>query len=211
MTLQLPLDLDRDRPLLNLLPQHGEAFYHGPIFSSQQSDALLSSLLQEVAWKHDECVMFGKRIVTARQVAWFGDQDYGYRYSGTTHTATQWNQQLREIKETVEALTGKSYNSCLLNLYHDGSQGMGWHQDNEKELGEKPHIASVSFGAERRFDFRLKESGEKVFVHLEHGSLLVMQGTTQTYWQHQMPKTQKVTTPRLNLTFRQFLAESNPE
>jgi alkylated DNA repair dioxygenase AlkB len=186
----------------NLLPHDGEATYHGPVFAQKQADTLLASLLQTVPWEHDEVFMFGKKIVTARQVAWFGDQNCHYTYSGKTHHALPWTRELLLIKELVESLARTSFNSCLANLYHEGEQGMGWHQDNEKELGPQPTIASVSFGAQRRFDFRHKVSREKVSVNLEHGSLLIMADSTQTHWQHQLPKTKKVSTPRVNLTFR---------
>lgn len=190
------------QPPYNVLPHHGEAVYYGPLFGGEEAQRYLQDLISEVAWRHDEVVMFGKRIVTPRQVAWFGDQDCDYTYSGNRHTAQEWSPLLREIKEAVEVRAGVSYNSCLLNFYQDGSQGMGWHQDNEKELGPEPNIASVSLGAARRFDFRIRESGEKVSVVLETGSLLVMSGETQAFWQHQMPKSKKVSDPRVNLTFR---------
>ncbi|MDQ8188787.1 alpha-ketoglutarate-dependent dioxygenase AlkB family protein [Roseibacillus persicicus] len=209
MAEQFQLGFDPPGPRLpyQVLPRDGEAIYYGKIVSGEEADGLLQTLLNEVPWRHDETVMFGKRIVTARQVAWYGDQDYDYTYSGHTHTALEWSAPLLQLKERVEEAAGASYNSCLLNLYQDGNQGMGWHQDNEKELGPQPSIASVSLGAERRFDFRHQESREKVSVVLEHGSLLVMQGTTQANWQHQMPKTKKVTTPRVNLTFRRIVRQ----
>lgn len=203
------LNLNSPTPSKNLLPQDGIVHYHGPLFSPQQADKLLSLLLETIPWQHDETVMFGKRIVTARQMAWYGDRDFDYRYSGNTHTAKLWTPELRAIKEKVETASNATFNSCLLNLYADGDQGMGWHSDDEKELSTNAAIASLSFGAERRFDFRHKQSREKVSVFLEHGSLLIMAGTTQTHWQHQIPKTKKVTTPRVNLTFRRIAPSSD--
>ena len=200
----LNLDSPENTPPYSVLSKDGETTYHGPIFSPSEADQHLSQLLHTIPWRHDETVMFGKRIITARQMAWFGDREFDYRYSGNTHTAKLWTPELLTIKEAVEAASDSHYNSCLLNLYADGDQGMGWHSDDEKELSPNANIASVSFGAERRFDFRHKESREKVSVFLEHGSLLVMGGTTQTHWHHQIPKTKKVTTPRVNLTFRQI-------
>ena len=185
-----------------LLPNDGSASYHGSVFPTEQADQLFTSLQIHIPWEHDEVFLFGKRIVTARQVAWFGDEGCHYTYSGKTHLATPWTPELQVIKTKIEELTGTLFNSCLANLYLEGEQGMGWHQDNEKELGPEPTIASVSLGAERRFDFRHKEHGDKVQILLAHGSLLIMSGSTQTYWQHQLPKTKKVTTPRINLTFR---------
>jgi len=202
---ELGFDSAESHEPTNLLPAEGEAIYYGSLFIPREADSFLQSLLTEVEWRHDECVMFGKRIVTARQVAWFGDREFSYRYSGHSHTAHVWSPRLLEIKQVVEQRTGVSYNSCLLNRYHDGSEGMGWHQDNEKELGPAPNIASVSFGAVRRFDFRHKNSREKVSVFLQHGSLLVMRGETQRHWQHQIPKALKVQGERVNLTFRQIL------
>ena len=203
---QLNLDSPENTPPYPVLPQDGETTYHGPIFPPEAADTHLQSLLQNIPWQHDETMMFGKRIITARKMAWYGDRDFDYRYSGNTHTAKIWTPELLTIKEAVEAASRSSYNSCLLNLYADGDQGMGWHSDDEKELNPEANIASVSFGAERRFDFRHKETREKVSVVLQHGSLLVMAGTTQTHWQHQIPKTKKVTTPRVNLTFRNILS-----
>lgn len=202
---QLSLEFDGESSSRNLLPGDGEVYYYGPVFDPAEADLYLDYLLHRIPWKHDEAIMFGKHIVTARRVAWYGDENYDYAYSGRTRTALQWTPELKEIKSVIEAETGVSYNSCLLNLYDDGSQGMGWHHDDEKCLGEVPNIASVSFGAVRRFDLRHKVSREKVFVNLDHGSLLVMKGTTQANWQHQIPKTKKVTTPRVNLTFRTML------
>lgn len=189
----------------NLLPRDGEASYYGVVFSEVLKARFLDSLLTTIPWEHDEIFMFGKRIVTARKIAWFGDQGCDYTYSGKKHHALPWSEDLLEIKQRAEEVTGSSYNSCLANLYQEGEQGMGWHQDNEKELGPQPTIASVSFGAERRFDFRHKETKEKISVMLEDGSLLLMAGTTQTHWQHQLPKTKRVKEPRINLTFRTVL------
>ena len=192
-------------PSTNLLPCDGEVFYQSEFFSVREADHFLAALLKTIAWEHDEVMMFGKKIITARKVAWYGDAGLAYRYSGKTRVAIEWTRELRAMKDLIERSTGGSFNSCLLNLYADGDQGMGWHSDDEKELGRDPEIASVSLGAERRFDFRHKDSREKVSVMLEHGSLLAMKGRTQTHWQHQIPKTKKVKELRVNLTFRQIL------
>lgn len=199
---QLGLEFTEKRSPFNVLPHDGEAIYHGPIFDRAEANESLDGLLQNIAWKHHEVVMFGKQITTARQVAWYGDAGLNYSYSGRTRTALEWTDGLRDLKSRVEERSGGSFNSCLLNLYADGDQGMGWHSDDEKELGPQPCIASVSFGAVRRFDFRHKQSREKVSVILDHGSLLVMKGLAQSYWQHQIPKSKKVTDCRVNLTFR---------
>ena len=204
-TSSLPFDFGEEPLPRNVLPQDGEAMDHGVIFKREEADRYFEVLLREVPWRHDEAKMFGKHIVTARKVAWYGDRNYDYTYSGRTRTALIWTPELWEIKEMVEGLSGARYNSCLLNLYGDGSQGMGWHHDDEKGLGRNSNIASVSFGAARRFDFRHNRTREKVSVLLEHGSLLVMRGTTQSFWQHQIPKSLKVTEPRINLTFRRMI------
>ena len=151
--------------------------------------------------------MFGKRVITKRKVAWYGDEPYKYTYSKSTKTALPWTQELQSIKYKVESLTRHNYNSCLLNLYHDGSEGMGWHSDDEPELGRNPVIASVSLGATRRFALQHKRRKDlKQKLDLSHGSLLVMAGETQHHWRHQVAKTTRVKSPRVNLTFRAIQA-----
>jgi alkylated DNA repair dioxygenase AlkB len=140
-------------------------------------------------------------------VAWYGDIGYSYRYSGTSKTACAWTCELLELKELVQNQTNSTFNSCLLNLYRDGNEGMSWHSDDEKALGKDSTIASLSLGAERKFALRHKRTGETVSVVLEDGSLLLMKGATQTYWQHSLPKSKKITTPRINLTFRTIVPE----
>jgi len=189
-----------------ILPYDGDTQYLGRCYNNTDADTYLEYFLNHVSWKHDEAMIYGRHYVTARKIAWYGDHNYAYKYSGKTRVAILWTQELLEIKERIENLTGVTYNSCLLNLYEDGTQGMGWHHDDEKGLGKNCNIASVTFGAERRFDMRHKKSREKVSIRLEHGSLLVMAGTTQSCWQHQLPKTTKVTQPRVNLTFRKMLS-----
>ena len=191
----------------SILPFDGESIYYGRIFTQALADRYLRTFLEEIPWQHDEAMIYGKHIVTARKVAWFGDSHYDYTYSGRTRTARPWTPELLEIKAEVERLGGSRYNSCLLNLYAEGTQGMAWHHDDEKGLGKNSDIASVSFGAERRFDFRHKSSKEKISLQLPHGSLLIMRGKTQACWQHQLPKSTKITEPRVNLTFRQMLID----
>lgn len=186
----------------NLLPCDGEVQYFGKVFSEDEANRFFEMLLKSIAWKHDETFIFGKRIVTKRKVAWYGDRAFEYTYSKTTKMAQPWSSELLEIKKTVTSLSGESYNSCLLNLYHSGEEGMGWHSDDEKELKQNGAIASVSFGAERRFTLKHKKTNETLAINLGHGSLLVMKGTTQTHWQHRLPPSKKVLSPRINLTFR---------
>ena len=178
------------------------------MFSREESDALFRDLLATSPWQCDEVILFGQKRILSRKVAWMGDAGFAYSYSGTRKEASPWTSPLLGIRERVEKLCGHAFNSCLLNLYHDGSEGMGWHSDDEKTLGRNPVIASVSFGAERTFKLKHRATKEVASLLLEHGSLLVMKGETQHHWIHAMPKTKKINAPRINLTFRTFLGES---
>lgn len=186
----------------NLLPFDGVVRYFGHIMPKQDANRYYNELFENIEWKNDEAIIFGKRIVTKRKVAWYGDADFEYTYSNTTKLAIPWTPALLELKQLTETLTGETYNSCLLNLYHSGEEGMAWHSDGEKDLKKNGTIASLSFGAERRFLFKHQESKEKVAILLQHGSLLTMEGTTQTHWMHRLPPTTTVKMPRVNLTFR---------
>ncbi len=159
-------------------------------------------MLNAIEWKNDEAIVFGKLVVTKRKVAWYGSQDFGYTYSNITKRALPWTKELLSLKAVVEAQTGETFNSCLLNLYHNGSEGMAWHSDGEKDLQRGGAIGSLSFGAERKFCFKHKQTKETVSLVLEHGSLLVMKGATQTHWLHRLPPTTLIAKPRVNLTFR---------
>jgi alkylated DNA repair dioxygenase AlkB len=158
--------------------------------------------MQNTQWEKDEVIIFGKRITTKRKVAWYGDSEYLYTYSNTTKRALAWTKELSELKQIVEEYAGIKFNSCLLNLYHNGNEGMGWHSDDEKPLGKNNTIASLSFGAERKFSFKHKQTKQTVSLVLEHGSLLVMKHDTQRNWLHSLPKSKNITQPRINLTFR---------
>ncbi len=194
-----------DDSSINLLPHGGTVNYYGTVLSLADANRHLQALLHTIEWKNDEAIIMGKHIVTARKVAWYGDKPYSYTYSKTTKTALLWTPELIELKKLAEELTGATYNSCLLNLYHNGNEGMAWHSDDEKALAKNGSIASFSFGAERKFSFKHKTTKETVSVFLEHGSLLVMKDATQTNWLHRLPPTTKVSTPRVNLTFRAIL------
>jgi alkylated DNA repair dioxygenase AlkB len=206
------MNLFQYEPTRNLLPFDGIVNYYGPILASCAAQDYLEALLRTVPWKNDEAVICDKHIVTARKVAWYGDSEYSYTYSGTTKIALPWTKELRALKSLVEEKSGCSFNSCLCNLYHDGSEGMAWHSDDEKALGKDTAIGSLSLGAERKFAFRhkRKSDGSPISIQLEDGSLLVMKGTTQTFWQHSVPKTAKITTPRINLTFRTIVPDEVP-
>lgn len=187
---------------INLLPADGEVYYLGVVVPPAEANRFLQILMHSVAWKNDEAVMFGKHIVTKRKVAWYGDAAYAYTYSNITKTALPWTAELHYLKQLAQQLTGATYNSCLLNLYHSGDEGMAWHSDDEKTLAPGAAIASMSFGAERRFSFKHKQTADTRSLVLEHGSLLVMKGQTQQHWLHRLPPTKKVTGARINLTFR---------
>ena len=189
-------------PTKNLLPFDGMVHYHGCILNHMECARYLTLLMHSIEWKHEEVIMFGKRIVTARQTAWHGDGNFKYTYSRITRTALPWTPVLLELKKIVEKISGETYNACLLNLYHNGKEGMAWHSDDEVELKKNAAIASVSLGAERKFEFKHKTNQTKVALTLENGSLLVMRDNTQTHWLHRLPPKAKVQEARINLTFR---------
>jgi len=186
----------------NLLPKDGSVYYYGRILGANEANSLLKELLSTIEWKNDQAVIFGNLIVTKRKVAWYADKAFEYTYSNIVKTALPWTPALLRIKAIAEEKTGETYNSCLLNLYHNGSEGMAWHSDGEKDLKKDGAIASISFGAERKFSFKHKNTKETVSIILEHGSMLVMKDKTQTNWLHRLPPTKTVNTPRVNLTFR---------
>jgi alkylated DNA repair dioxygenase AlkB len=188
--------------IFNLLPADGTVYYYGKVVNNHQANGYLDALLNGIEWRNDQAVVFGKLLITKRKVAWYGDKGFSYTYSNVTKYALPWTKELRELKELAQHVTGETYNSCLLNLYHTGEEGMAWHSDGEKDLMHNGSIASLSFGAERKFSFKHKQSKEVCSVHLEHGSLLEMKGTTQTHWLHRLPPTKRVHKPRVNLTFR---------
>lgn len=189
-------------PNFNWLPKDGTVNYYGKILTKEEADHFYLNLLEKIDWKNDEAIIFGKKILTKRKVAWHGDKDFNYTYSKSTKTALPWSEELLLLKNKIEEKTGEKFNSCLLNLYHDGSEGMAYHSDAEKDLKKNGTIASLTLGAERKFSFKHKTSGERIDLFLEHGSLLIMKDETQTNWLHRLPPTKKIRTPRINLTFR---------
>lgn len=186
----------------NLLPYDGIVHYYGRLIPSKKADDYFQGLLNGIEWRNDEAVIFGKRMITKRKVAWYGDEAFEYTYSNVTKLALPWTNVLLELKRLTEEHSGETYNSCLLNLYHSGDEGMAWHSDGEADLRKNGAIGSLSFGAERKFAFKHKRSKEKITLLLEHGSLLVMKGETQTHWLHRLPPTKIIHSPRINLTFR---------
>lgn len=187
---------------INILPKNGVVNYHGEVMSLGESDFYFQALLNEIEWRCDQAVIFGKHIETKRKVAWYADEPFSYTYSNITKLALIWTPNLLALKLLTEQKTGETYNSCLLNLYHNGSEGMAWHSDGEKDLKDNGAIASLSFGATRKFAFKHKQTKEVVSLELKPGSLLVMKGETQKHWLHRLPPTKKVHDARINLTFR---------
>lgn len=198
-------DIEAD-PEQNYLPYDGTVQYYGKVVQTAAADHYFEALLHTIAWENDQALIFGKLFTTKRKVAWYGDRRFEYTYSNMNKYALPWTIELIELKALVETLTGETFNSCLLNLYHSGEEGMAWHSDGETDLKKNGAIASLSFGAERKFAFKHKQSKEKVELYLEHGSLLVMKDVTQTHWLHRLPPTKKVSTERINLTFRTIVA-----
>lgn len=187
---------------MNLLPKDGGATYFPGIFNPERCAALFDALNKTIDWKEDQLVMFGRLIITKRKVAWIGDAGCSYTYSGVQKFPQAWTTELLEIKHQVETLANVRFNSCLLNLYHDGNEGMGWHSDDEKELDPLAPIASVSFGGVRKFAFKHRQDKTNISLFLENGSVLLMQSPTQEFWQHSLTKTKRTVGPRINLTFR---------
>lgn len=169
-----------------------------------EAKSLFHELIHEVNWQSEEIMMFGKKIIVPRKVAWFGEKDALYRYSGVVHHPLPWRSSLKHLQERLAQEHNIQTNSVLCNLYRDGQDYMGWHQDNEKELGKNPVIASISLGTSRKFIFRKKETNEKHSIILDSGSLLIMKDACQEEWQHSLPKMTFIDEHRINLTFRKI-------
>ncbi len=191
----------------NILPQDGIALYYDKIIGDEQVKQLYDALFNNIHWENERVIMFGKEIITKRKVAFFSDPSISYRYASKTKIGLPWTSTLITIKNRIESITKESYNACLLNLYHNGEESMGWHSDNEKEIITNSSIASLSLGANRKFSFKHKLSKETVSIELEDGSLLEMKGSVQAHWWHALLKSKKVTDARINLTFRQMHTE----
>ncbi len=199
--------LFKETEMENLLPYDGEAVYWSAVYGRQEADVQFDQLRLNIAWRNDEVMMFGKRIVTKRKTAWYGRQDFSYTYANISRQALPFTPLLRQLQLKAEQLSGSIFNACLLNLYHTGAEGMGWHSDDEPEIEHCSAIASFSFGAERKFVFKHKKTKETTGLLLHHGSLLVMKDCTQIHWLHRLPPTKTVTQPRINLTYRKMREE----
>jgi alkylated DNA repair dioxygenase AlkB len=192
-----------DEPSGHVIPlQDGELLYYPHFFTAEVADRYLRLLTAQVDWKQEGMMMYGKPVLFPRLMAWYGDVGSSYAFSGKRYEPAAWTSELSEIKGLVAKAAGVSFNSVLLNRYRNGNDSMGWHADDEPELGRDPVIASVNFGATRRFMFRHQQEGLKYELNLTHGSLLIMKGSLQHHWQHQVPKTAKPMAERINLTFR---------
>lgn len=194
--------LFRSEPI-NFDLQDAAIIYYPAFFDIEEADSIYSELINTIPWQQDEIRIFGKIHPQPRLTALFGDEGKAYSYSNIKMQPHSWNLLLQKIKSQIESVSDTNFTTVLLNYYRDGKDSNGWHADNEKELGINPIIASVSFGAERTFQLKHNTNkDQKKSIILEHGSLLLMKGTTQHFWKHQIPKTAKPVGPRINLTFR---------
>lgn len=194
---------EEERHAIRLSLKDASVIYYPTFIASKYASEVFQKLLKEITWQHDTIKMFGKVYKQPRLTALYGEEEKSYSYSGITMSATAFTPLLYNLKTLIQKETNIKFNTVLLNLYRDGNDSNGWHSDDEKELGENPAIASLSLGAKRNFHLKHKKNKELKFkIPLEHGSLLLMKGTTQHHWLHQLPKSKKVTEPRINLTFR---------
>ncbi len=194
-------------PAFEALPlEDAQIFYLAEFLEKEQADKLLKSLSHSLKWQQDEILMFGKSIPIPRLQAWYGDAEAHYRYSGLDLAPTSWTTELEQLRTQLQHLSGQPFNAVLANLYRDGQDSVGWHSDNEPELGPEPIIASVSLGAERRFCLRHKKHKTRQFnIKLPHGSLLLMAAGTQQHWVHALPKQKTISAARINLSFRNII------
>ncbi|MEK7293237.1 MAG: alpha-ketoglutarate-dependent dioxygenase AlkB [Actinomycetota bacterium] len=190
---------------VELLPFDGGARLYPNFLDIDYADDVFRRLMEETPWEDREIVVFGKRHREPRRTAWHSDPNISYAYSGVSRTGQPWTPLLMELRDKCAHTADATFNAVLLNLYRDGNDGVGWHADNEASNGREPTIASLSFGASRRFDFRHRETKTTIHVQLDPGSLLVMSGLSQHCWVHQVPRTMRVREPRINLTFRRVV------
>lgn len=181
---------------------NGEYIYIPDFYNKKQADAYFNLLINNVEWRQESMNMYGKLIPFPRLTSWYGDNDKPYSFSGITLQPHPWSKELLEIKKEIEPKADVAFNSVLINRYRDGSDSISWHTDAEKELGRNPVIASVNFGAERKFQLKHMDTNERIDIVLKHGSLLIMKGELQHFWKHQIPKTKVAVKERINLTFR---------
>jgi alkylated DNA repair dioxygenase AlkB len=194
--------LFQSEPIIFNLPD-AEIIYFPAFFSKEEADSLFQELLKDIPWQQDEITVYGKKHLQPRLTALYGNEGKPYSYSNIVMQPHYWTLTLQKLKSLVESVSATNFTTVLLNYYRDGSDSNGWHADNERELGTNPVIASLSLGAERNFQLKHNiDASQKKNIILENGSLLVMKGSTQHFWKHQVPKTTKPIGPRINLTFR---------
>lgn len=191
--------------MINSLLQQGEIEYDPHFFSPNEVDSIFESLNKNINWRAEHIMIFGKEILQPRLTAWYGDPGTTYTYSGLTNHPLPWTVELKHIRDRIIDHVKIPFNSVLLNYYRDGKDYMGWHTDDEKELGHDPVIASVTLGEARRFQLRNRKTKELITMELASGSLLVMKGKIQRNWVHRVAPTAKAVGPRINLTFRRIL------
>jgi alkylated DNA repair dioxygenase AlkB len=187
-----------------ILPCDGEAYYHPNWLSTADANRYFQSFIDASFWANEKIILFGKELKLARKVAWFADEQISYRYAGQVKTNMTWTDDVLNLRNRLHSELKVRFNGCLMNLYHDGKEYMGWHSDNEPDICTGSTIAAISLGAKRTFSFKHKTTKETISLELEHGSLLLMCGTIQENWLHALPKRKRVTNPRINLTFRQM-------
>ncbi|PKD19315.1 2OG-Fe(II) oxygenase [Salegentibacter salinarum] len=182
-----------------------ELHYFPDFLNTEKADFLVGKLLKEIPWQQQNIKLFGREIPQPRLTAFFAEKGISYTYSGLQLEPEIFSAEILELKQKTEELSGFEFNTCLANLYRDGNDSMGWHADNEKVLGKNPVIASISLGGVRSFQFKHKTNKNlKEKIELQHGSLIMMKGCMQHFWKHQLPKTKKKVSPRINLTFRKI-------
>lgn len=202
---QLDLFNDQKNSKEPVAIQNGEYIHIPDFFGLEDCRHFTKYLTEKITWKQEEMSLYGRQIKFPRLTAWYGDQDKQYSFSGITLSPEAWTEELTSIRRKAEQASNSLFNSVLLNLYRDGNDSISWHTDAEKELSENPIIASVSFGASRNFQLRHIQTKQKISIELTNGSLLIMKGSLQHFWQHQIPKSRKVISQRINLTFRKIL------
>lgn len=195
-------NLSRVAPVSQYFQLPNAELYYWPSFLNDADCRAFMATLTDLPWQQPEIMMFGRKILIPRQQLWMGDAHCSYRYSGVTFVPEPWQPEILQLTQQINQRLQQSFNCVLLNWYQDGSQAMGWHSDDEPELGVAPQIASLSLGQQRRFDLRHRQTNAQLQLELANGSLLLMAGQCQQYWQHRLPKQAQATAQRFNLTFR---------
>lgn len=202
------MELFPKETILNILPNDGVVLYSPSFIEEKECKNYIEKLFKTIEWENEVINLYGKEIILNRKIAFYADDDISYTYSKNEKIGKKWNEVLISLKKEVEDKTKTNFNACLINLYHDGNDGMGWHSDNEKDIIQNSSIVSVSFGADRKFSFKNIKTKQTISLILANGSLLEMKEDTQKNWLHSLPKTKKIKNIRINLTFRQMKNEN---